>query len=42
VCQETKKFVLQYGNAGKSKEFARDAEKLYIKVCTASIVGFVC
>merc|ERR1719199_560988 len=30
--EETKKFVQQYGNAGKSREFAKDAEKLYIKL----------
>lgn len=30
--EETKKFVLEYGDVGKSRDFARDAEKLYVKL----------
>lgn len=30
--KDTKKYVMEYGNAGKSREFAKDAEKLYIRM----------
>jgi len=30
--EQTKKFVVEYGNKGKTREFAKDAEKLYVKL----------
>ena len=30
--KDMKKYVMEYGNSGKSREFAKDAEKLYIRM----------